>query len=74
MMKCRELQLTVFKYKPGRSNSNGDALSRNPIIKTSHDEVKEEKLLATLLPMLTRQANTREENTSTPTSQTSESK
>ena len=62
-----------FKYKPGKINTNADALSRNPIIENSADEVREEKQPARLLPMLARQANKRKGNTSQPTSKTSES-
>ena len=51
-----------FKYKPGKLNTNADALSRNPIVENSDKEGEEEKQPARLLPMLTRQANKREEN------------
>ena len=51
-----------FKYKPGKLNTNADALSRNPIVDNSDKEGEDEKQPARLLPMLTRQANEREEN------------
>ena len=53
-----------FKYEPGKLNTEADALSRYPSVENSHEEVKEEKQPARLLPMLTRQANKREENRS----------
>ena len=51
-----------FKYKPGKLNTNVDALSRNPIVENSDKEGEEETQPARLVPMLTRQANKREEN------------
>ena len=62
-----------FKYKPGKLNTNADALSRNPIVEILDEEKKEEKQPARLLPMLTRQANKREESSSKLASKTSAS-
>ena len=62
-----------FKYKPGKLNTNVDALSRNPIVENSDEEGEEEKQPARLLPMLTMQANKREENSSKLDSRTLES-
>ena len=53
-----------FKYKPDKLNTNADALSRNSIVQNSDEEDEKEKQLARLLPMLTRQANKPEENSS----------
>ena len=58
--------------KPGKLNTNADALSRNPTVENSDKEGKEEKRPASLLPILTRKANKREENSSKPASKTSE--
>ena len=62
-----------FRYKPGKLNTNADALSRNLIIENLDDEVREANQPVSLLPIITRQANKRGENTSKPTSETSES-
>ena len=62
-----------FKYKPGKSNTNADALLRNTIQKYSDDEIREANQPARLLTMLTREVKRSEENTSKPISKTSES-
>ena len=62
-----------FKYKPGKLNTNADALSRNPIVGNFDEEGEEEKQPARLLLILTRQANKWEENTTKLGSRTVES-
>ena len=61
-----------FKYKPGTLNANANVLSRNLVIENSDKEVKEEKQLARLLPMITRQVNKIEGNSSKLALKTSE--
>ena len=61
-----------FKYKPGKLNTNAGAPSRNLIVENCDEEETEVKQPARLLPMLTRQANKREENISQLVSKTSE--
>ena len=53
-----------FKYIPGKLNTDADTLSRNLIVENSDEEGEEEKQPARLLPMMTRQANKPEENSS----------